>query len=240
MAGRAGQQVSASKRSGRLEMTSIKDPPSHGAGKPRLPLRPRRGRRSGLAVSNALSSSIPGVRKGRLPCRSDGRANRVSPSPDPVDRQSDPLDQFGDPVDQTSRKRGLKPGSSQHNAAEKWRKDKGFEAPAGFARVRIHDLKHTFGRRLRAAGVGEETRKVLLGHKNGDITTHYSAAELAELIAAVNRIDASRETPAITVLRSARSSDSSSDLARRLRTGRTASESCKVLQERLGAGPSQP
>jgi hypothetical protein len=51
------------------------------------------------------------------------------------------------------------------------------------------------------AGVSEETRKVLLGHKNGDITTHYSAAELAELITAVNKIDRSLETPAITLLR---------------------------------------
>jgi len=42
---------------------------------------------------------------------------------------------------------------------------------------------------------------VLLGHKNGDITTHYSAAELRELIEAVQKIDASRETPMITVLR---------------------------------------
>jgi integrase len=65
----------------------------------------------------------------------------------------------------------------------------------------VHDLKHTFGRRLRAAGVPEETRKVLLGHKNGDITTHYSAAELAELLAAVNRIDRSLASPAITLLR---------------------------------------
>ena len=27
-----------------------------------------------------------------------------------------------------------------------------------------------------------ETRKVLLGHKSGDITTHYSAPEIAELL----------------------------------------------------------
>jgi integrase len=77
----------------------------------------------------------------------------------------------------------------------------GRPAPWGFAHARVHDLKHTFGRRLRAAGVPEETRKVLLGHKNGDITTHYSAAELAELIEAVNRIDRSLATPAITLLR---------------------------------------
>jgi integrase len=34
---------------------------------------------------------------------------------------------------------------------------------AGLA-VRVHDLKHTFGRSLRTAGVSLETRKVLLGH----------------------------------------------------------------------------
>jgi len=58
----------------------------------------------------------------------------------------------------------------------------------GLGHVRVHDLKHTFGRRLRAAGVSQETRKVLLGHKNGDITTHYSAPELEELIAAAERV----------------------------------------------------
>ena len=46
----------------------------------------------------------------------------------------------------------------------------------------VHNLRHTFGRRLRGAGVALETRKALLGHANGDITTHYSAAELDELI----------------------------------------------------------
>ncbi len=54
--------------------------------------------------------------------------------------------------------------------------------------VRVHDLKHTFGRRLRAAGVPLETRKVLLGHRNGDITTHYSAPELEELLEAANKV----------------------------------------------------
>jgi integrase len=86
-------------------------------------------------------------------------------------------------------------------AARRYAEKFGRQAAWGFAHVRVHDLKHTFGRRLRAAGVTEETRKVLLGHKNGDITTHYSAAELAELITAVNKIDRSLETPAITLLR---------------------------------------
>jgi integrase len=42
----------------------------------------------------------------------------------------------------------------------------------------VHVLKHTCGRRLRAAGVSRETRKIYLGHTDGDITTHYSAAEI--------------------------------------------------------------
>ena len=76
-------------------------------------------------------------------------------------------------------------------------------APWGFRNVRVHDLKHTFGRRLRAAGVSFEDRKDLLGHKSGRITTHYSQAELENLIAAANRVCAlpSRKTPALVLLR---------------------------------------
>jgi len=72
----------------------------------------------------------------------------------------------------------------------------------GMPDLRVHDLKHTFGRRLRAASVPLETRKVLLGHRNGDITTHYSAPELAELIEAANRVcEQSGKTPALVVLK---------------------------------------
>ena len=69
--------------------------------------------------------------------------------------------------------------------------------------ARVHDLKHTFGRRLRAAGVPIETRKVLLGHRNGDITTHYSAPELEELIEAANRVceQKSGKSPSLVVLK---------------------------------------
>ncbi len=49
---------------------------------------------------------------------------------------------------------------------------------ANLSDIRVHDLKHTFGRRLRAAGVSFEDRQDLLGHKSGKITTHYSKAEL--------------------------------------------------------------
>lgn len=66
----------------------------------------------------------------------------------------------------------------------------------------VHNLKHTFGRRLRAAGVGLETRKVLLGHRNGDITTHYSAPELQELLDASNKANAKPgKNQAVTLLR---------------------------------------
>jgi len=48
-------------------------------------------------------------------------------------------------------------------------------------------LKHAYARRLRAAGVPLETRK-LLGHKNGDINTHHSLPELQELLEAADRV----------------------------------------------------
>lgn len=67
----------------------------------------------------------------------------------------------------------------------------------------VHNLRHTFGRRLRSAGIPLETRKALLGHANGDITTHYSAAELDELISASESI-VSRgrtETPNLMLIR---------------------------------------
>jgi len=56
---------------------------------------------------------------------------------------------------------------------------------------------------LRAAQIPFETRQVLLGHTNGSITTHYSAAEIGELLEGVYRIDASWSTPVLTTLRAA-------------------------------------
>ena len=74
---------------------------------------------------------------------------------------------------------------------------------AGLPQVRIHDLKHTFGRRLRAAGVSFEDRQDLLGHRSGRITTHYSAAELANLIEAANRVceSSARKMPTLVMLK---------------------------------------
>jgi integrase len=74
---------------------------------------------------------------------------------------------------------------------------------AGLPQVRVHDLKHTFGRRLRAAGVAFEDRQDLLGHKSGRITTHYSAAELENLVEAANSVCGahSRKSPALVLIK---------------------------------------
>jgi len=73
---------------------------------------------------------------------------------------------------------------------------------AGLPNVRVHDLKHTFGRRLRAAGVSFEDRQDLLGHRSGRITTHYSGAELSRLIDAANKVCEREEgRPELVVLR---------------------------------------
>jgi integrase len=59
----------------------------------------------------------------------------------------------------------------------------------GLQKIRVHDLKHTLGARLRAAGVPEEDRKFLLGHKSGmSMTTHYSAPELKLMQEYLNRV----------------------------------------------------
>ncbi|MAY54530.1 MAG: integrase [Gammaproteobacteria bacterium] len=66
----------------------------------------------------------------------------------------------------------------------------------------VHNLRHTCGQRLRAAGVSNETRKTILGHKNGDITSHYSEAGILELLEAVNRLcHVSRKSPALTLVK---------------------------------------
>lgn len=91
-----------------------------------------------------------------------------------------------------------KPTGTMHNSG--WQNAR---SRVGLEQVRVHDLKHTFGRRLRAAGVSFEDRQDLLGHKTGKITTHYSAAELESLIAAANTVCQmkSRKSPALVMLK---------------------------------------
>ncbi|WP_058515735.1 tyrosine-type recombinase/integrase [Legionella santicrucis] len=77
---------------------------------------------------------------------------------------------------------------------------------AGLPQVRVHDLKHTYGRRLRAAGVSFEDRQDLLGHRSGRITTHYSSAELQNLYEASNRVcEKQKSGVVLTLLRNTNS-----------------------------------
>ncbi len=94
---------------------------------------------------------------------------------------------------------------TRKEAAVHYPKKLGKPCPEGFRKLRVHDLKHTFGRRLRAAGVSFEDRQDLLGHKSGRITTHYSAAELKNLLDAANKVcgENSRKSPALVILRRA-------------------------------------
>ena len=92
---------------------------------------------------------------------------------------------------------------ARERAAKAYRNEINEKCPDGFKNIRVHDLKHTFGRRLRAAGVSFEDRQDLLGHKSSRITTHYSAPEIGNLISAANKVcrKKSGKTPAMTLLR---------------------------------------
>lgn len=73
---------------------------------------------------------------------------------------------------------------------------------AGLPDLHVHDLKHTFGRRLRAAGVSFEDRQDLLGHKSGRMTTHYSAAEIDKLLEAAEKACIRKtSSPTLTLIR---------------------------------------
>lgn len=64
--------------------------------------------------------------------------------------------------------------------------------------LRFHDVRHTFGHRLKEAGVDELTRKALLGHKSSDITEHYSQDDVGYLLKSVEKI--TKKTTAVPLL----------------------------------------
>jgi integrase len=94
--------------------------------------------------------------------------------------------------------------AARRRAAARYERELGRPCPAGFRSIRVHDLKHSYGHRLRVAGVSFEDRKLLLGHKAQHVTTHYSAPEIGALIEASERVCEleSRASPAISVVRS--------------------------------------
>jgi len=94
--------------------------------------------------------------------------------------------------------------AARRRAAARYERELGRPCPAGFRSIRVHDMKHTYGHRLRVAGVSFEDRKLLLGHKAQHVTTHYSAPEIGALIEASERVCEleTRASPAISVVRS--------------------------------------
>jgi integrase len=59
---------------------------------------------------------------------------------------------------------------------------------AGLPGVRVHDLRHTFATRLRAAGVAEEDRSALLGHAVRTMPQLYACADVGRLVVLANRV----------------------------------------------------
>lgn len=70
---------------------------------------------------------------------------------------------------------------------------------AGLRSMRVHDLRHTYACRLRAAGVSAEDRAALLGHANQSMVGHYASADIGRLLIEANLVLNRQETR--TVLR---------------------------------------
>jgi integrase len=66
-------------------------------------------------------------------------------------------------------------------------------ADVELSQVRVHDLRHTFGQRLRDAGVAEEDRALLLGHAVQGMPQHYATATLERLLDAANSVQHTKD-----------------------------------------------
>ena len=64
---------------------------------------------------------------------------------------------------------------------------------AKLERVRVHDLRHTFGQRLRDAGVSPEDRALLLGHAIAGMPQHHATATIARLVETANKVQETRD-----------------------------------------------
>lgn len=73
---------------------------------------------------------------------------------------------------------------------------------AGLCSARIHDLRHTFACRLRAAGVPDEDRAALLGHSRSSMPQHYASPDVSRLIHLANR--ALERSSVVTIVRISR------------------------------------
>ena len=55
--------------------------------------------------------------------------------------------------------------------------------------LKVHDLRHTFGERLREQGINMDTCGDLLGHTGRGVTAHYCRAKSSELVNAVKTLE---------------------------------------------------
>lgn len=69
----------------------------------------------------------------------------------------------------------------------------GAREAAGLPMVRVHDLRHTYGQRLRDAGVPNEDRALLLGHAVEGMPSHYATATVARLVDLANSVRETRD-----------------------------------------------
>lgn len=72
---------------------------------------------------------------------------------------------------------------------------------AGLASVRVHDLRHTYGARLRTAGVSKEDCAALLGHAWRSMPEFYASPNIGRLISLSNRV--MNRTGTVTTVRMA-------------------------------------
>lgn len=71
---------------------------------------------------------------------------------------------------------------------------------AGLGDLHIHDLRHTVGMRLREAGVNEATVADVLWHSRQGMTAHYSVAQVRELYAALELVQAEGKERNVSLL----------------------------------------
>jgi integrase len=72
-----------------------------------------------------------------------------------------------------------------------------------FVKKGIHNLRHSYGHRLRAAGVPAEDRDALLGHSNKSLTQHYAMPDIERLQAMAERVVERKDTVILRPVRSA-------------------------------------
>ena len=58
----------------------------------------------------------------------------------------------------------------------------------------IHNLRHTFAHRLRAADVPVEDRDALMGHSNASLSQHYALPDIERLQRMAERVTERRDT----------------------------------------------